>query len=77
MKRLFHLRKLREFHVNPQLVALFYHSIVERVALFRIIVWGRVTKKTDPQHQHLKEQEHRYQAGWPWAVKSTQTPTTQ
>ena len=52
MKRLLHLHKLRELHVNPKLIAKFYHSIVESVALFGIAVgWGvgvaskKVTKK--------------------------------
>ena len=47
MKRPFHLRKLREFHVNPQLIALFYHSIIESVALLVLLCGGCGLTKGD------------------------------
>lgn len=40
MKRLYHLRKLREFKVNPSILKLFYTSIIESVMLFGVAVWG-------------------------------------
>jgi hypothetical protein len=40
MKRMFHLRKLREFKVCQKLMLTFYHSVIESVAIFGISVWG-------------------------------------
>lgn len=39
-KRMFHLRKLREFKVCQRLLELFYSSVVETVLTFGITVWG-------------------------------------
>ena len=46
-KRLYHLRKLREFQVDSKIIELFYHSIVESVAVFGIAVWGGNMAKKD------------------------------
>lgn len=46
-KRLYHLRKLREFRVNRNLMEYFYHSVIETVATFGIITWGGNILKKD------------------------------
>lgn len=46
MKRMYHMRKLREFNVRPDLLAMFYKSIIESAVTFGVAVWGgSVTKK--------------------------------
>ena len=40
MKRLYHLRKLREFRINTLLLKVFYESVIENVLFFSVVVWG-------------------------------------
>jgi len=47
MKRMYHLRKLREFKVDRRLLELFYHSIIESVATYGIAIWGGNVHKKD------------------------------
>ena len=39
-KRMYHLRKLREFRVNQQLQIMFYRSVIESVLVSGIAAWG-------------------------------------
>ena len=53
---MYHLRKLRQFNVDPKLLQLFYHSVVESVATFGIAVWGgNVTKKDRKRLDRVKK----------------------
>jgi len=40
MKRMYHLRKMKEFKVCVKLQTLFYHSVIESVLVFGVVVWG-------------------------------------
>jgi len=40
MKRLYHLRKLRDLKVKPEILKLFYTTIIESVMTFGIAIWG-------------------------------------
>ncbi|ELT97799.1 hypothetical protein CAPTEDRAFT_132879, partial [Capitella teleta] len=46
-KRLYHLRKLKEFKVSPKLQELFYHATIESVMLFACTVWGNGLNRHD------------------------------
>ena len=39
-KRMYHLRKLRQFKVNNKLQLMFYGSVIESVMVFGVAVWG-------------------------------------
>ena len=39
-KRLYHLRKLREFRVSVKTQVLFYESVIQSVLVFGVAVWG-------------------------------------
>lgn len=49
-KRLYHLRKLREFRVSQQLQTLFYQSTIESVLVFAVAVWGGSLTQQDKKH---------------------------
>ena len=40
LKRMYHLRKLREFKVSQKLQVMFYRSTIESVIVFGVAVWG-------------------------------------
>jgi len=46
-KRLHHLRKLREFGVDPEIMELFYNSVIGSVLLSGVAVWGGHVEKQD------------------------------
>jgi hypothetical protein len=47
MKRMYGLRKLKEFQLSQKLQVLFYRSTIESVLLFGIAVWGGNVSKKD------------------------------
>ena len=44
-KRIYFLRKLKEFHIDPILISLFYKSTIESILTFCIIGWGGNTNE--------------------------------
>ena len=46
-KRMFFLRKLRSFRLNPKLLSLFYKSTIESILLFCITAWGGNVRTLD------------------------------
>ena len=49
-RRLYFLRKLREFAVDKTILNLFYKSVIESVAVFGIIVWYSCASQYDKNH---------------------------
>jgi len=47
MRRMYHLRKLRQFGISTKFLSLFYHSVIESVATFGIVSWGGNIMKKD------------------------------
>jgi hypothetical protein len=46
-QRLYHLRKLREFQLNPRYMQLFFSSTIESITLFGCVVWGGSASEED------------------------------
>ena len=40
MKRMYHLRKLRQFQMSTSILQQFYESVIENVLYFSVVVWG-------------------------------------
>ena len=59
-KRMYFLRKLREFHVDKTIMCLFYRSVIESVVSFGITTWFGGLKATDMKNiQRVKKQASR------------------
>ena len=49
-KRMYFLRKLKQFDVNKTILRLFYASVIESVAIFAMIVWFKGTSFNDKRY---------------------------